>query len=288
MKLYKKLAQPLHLTANSGTKYTSVNTNTDSGSGEQHVGFLKGWRYPDAALLGSNMFLDINTALTGSVPPPATTSPNQHLTRRFTIGRVVTEHRIKNMTTTPVKVSIYDITPRRDMEGATVNIGPVNDWNAGLNNQSVELEGGFADTNAVGSLQIGVTPFQSKQFTAKWKVKNVSTFMLDAGMEHHHYVKLNIGGMFDWERVKDVDLLKGISMYSMMIYSGGIIQQLGTTNVSTSSVTLDVVSNTRVVARMLEKSTVGKIQWNTLLEVPADAQQVVNEETDVIATVNVL
>lgn len=287
MKLYKKLAQPLHLAANAALSHQSVASVAVTGSGRQNVSLLRHWRGNTNELLGSIMFSDINNALTASVPPPAAASPNQFNTRRFMINSVTTEHRIKNQTTTPVKITLYDIVSRRDQDGA-LNVGPLNDWTAGLANESISLPIAPADTNSLGYTQVGITPFQSKQFTAKWRVKNVNTFMLDAGLEHTHFIKMKIGGMFDHERVIGQDVLRGLTHYTIMVTVGGLVQDGATNTVSTSSTTIDQVTTTRVVARMLEKSTVGKVQWNELAQLEQGVQQVVNEETDVITTVQTL
>jgi len=276
MKLYKKLAQPLHLTSNHGTRVSA-------GSGRQVVKLLTGW-YDTPFVLGKLNFVNINDALTASSPPVPALAPNQATTRRFQVNKVDVDHRIRNQTNTPVKVTLYDITPRREVTVASL---PQDDWNAGLLNQAVNVVG---NANSAGYGIIGTTPFQSKMFTQRWKVLNVSSFMLEAGSEHHHYVNLKIGGMFDNERVSSAEYTKGITRVTMAVLSGGVVGSITPvpTNVSTSVATLDIVSTTRITCRMLEKSTVGTLTYNNLVIIPDAEQQMINQDTDAVTIADAL
>jgi len=272
-RMYKKLAQPLHIAFNYGeTMKVAI--------GKQAAALPIVW-HSSSVILGQTMFNTINEALTASAPPLPVAAPNQNFSRRFMVNKVQVDYRMKNQTTTPIRVQIYDIVPRREI-ASSGDQNPIVDWDTGLTRQAVNLTN---NTNTAVSSTIGTTPFQSKQFTSRWKVKNVSTFMLDAGMEHHHHINISVGGLFDAERTAWVWLTKGLSMISMIVISGGVSHSLITPDVTTTShATLDIITTTRIVARMLEKQTVGTIQYN-LLNQSLTQTRVVNEETDEVQPV---
>lgn len=203
------------------------------------------------------------------------------------VDKVTVKYHMKNQTTTPVHVTLYDIVPRRSVQLVTEQ-DPASDWNGGMQNSSITVVG---NANATGYLTVGTTPFQSTQFTKKWKVRNVTSFVLDGGAEHMHMLNITIGGMFDWQRVGNDRLTKGITMLTMMVLHGGVVgsNAAGQENiVTTSDATIQIVSNTRVTARMLEKSTIGNVIFNDIPIVAEANQTTINEESDVQQTVTAL
>lgn len=266
------------MTANHAQRITAA-------SGVQSLNLINLWRAVPA-LLGLDHFTDIRDALTASVPPPPTLMPNQQNTRKYMVQSVVAESVLKNDTTIPITIWIYDVTPRRDIQTGS-GVSPIADWQAGLLEEQI-VPAGATGTNI--SVVLGSTPFQSRQFTTRWKVKNVTKLTIDGGSEHRHTQVLKFGGLFDPNRVNETDTFysKGVTHLTMIVMKGGIIRDsVSPFAVSTSQAALDIVTTTRVVSKMLQKSGVGNITWNSIVGVATTQQFHVNEESDIAQVVTV-
>lgn len=201
--------------------------------------------------------------------------------RKYMVQSNVATHRIKNQTTTPVSVTIYDCTPRKDGDA----FGPIDAWNVGVNDQSVTLPG--AD-NALTMTQIGTTPFQSRRFTTRWKVLKVTKTMLGGGAEHHHHISQKPRYLFNAEEETSFAVSRGTTLITFIVFHGGVVGTSGSAapvSTTTSDATLEIVSSVRTIARMFERSLTSYVQWNNLGQLEDSAQFAVNEESDVIQPV---
>jgi len=85
---------------------------------------------------------------------------------------------------------IYDLTARRDQSEG--NIDPVEDWEAGIDAQG----GNTSDYKYPYS-----TPFQSRRFCQKWKVRKVTRALVAPGETHVHMVTANVYNKVGMSRI---------------------------------------------------------------------------------------
>lgn len=281
--LYKALCAPTHLTANWQIRFAA-------NSGVQTSNLLPYWNGTLGVttnwILDQLMQDDIESALTLSSPTPNVAQGGALFnTRRYMVQKVTTTHMVKNVTTIPITVWFYDLVPRKD----NITANPINDWYDGIANQQITMPG--ADNGLSGTV-IGTTPFQSPIFTANWKVRKVSKIIMGGGVEHIH--KVTIRPRYLFSAAASDALQAKVSHGTMIVHHGGIVvnptggDPPTAWDVSTSNDALAIVGQTRILARMFERSLSGYAQWNNLTVLPPAAQQTVNEESDTITTVQTL
>lgn len=98
------------------------------------------------------MHSDIRAALNAMSPALPGTFPNGLATRKYMVDYASATHVVKNTTTVPVTVWIYDITPRNDSAGAL----PIAAWQGGITEQAVTLPN---SDNVTTNTMVGSTPF---------------------------------------------------------------------------------------------------------------------------------
>lgn len=210
--------------------------------------------------------------------PASPIVPNTNsTTRRMMVKQVISTTRIKNMTNMPVKITLYDCTPRRDQNSTTVGL-PETTWANGVLDEALALAN---NTNAQLDQMPGATPFQSEQFCQAYRVLKVTKFELHPGSEHKHFISVKPKGLFNAELQNNWNYYRGLTRFLLVVVEGGIVDTAGATNiVSTSDAKIDFVTTVRYSFTAMEKSKTGFTQYNGLPAIAFASQQLILEDTD--------
>lgn len=236
-------------------------------------------------LCGSVDLADCQAVLGATEPSPATqTSPNNttSFTRRMMMQAIRAKYTLKNATNTPIEITLYDVTSRRDQQSLTLS--PITSWDNGLVDQSITIPG-VTPQNPLNSSFPGAKPFQSQNFCQTWKVKRVSHFVLGAGSTHQHYVTIKPGGLINNEYCRQFAALKGLTTAVMAVVKGSVAQDTTTPfNVSFAPCELDFVCETSYRFTAMEKSRTGFTQFSSLPATMTTPSTVL-EDSDIVQTV---
>jgi len=187
---------------------------------------------------------------------------------------------MKNMTTSPIVVTLYDCVAKRDQTPSGSTITPTSAWNDGLSNEQTGLP---QNSNGLQANFPGARPYASQKFCQWWTVKRSFNFVLAAGSTHTHYVSVVPGGMFNAELTNNLYFMHGLTTCVMAVIHGTVAQDPGTPfNVGYHAATMDVVAETHYTVKAMEKSRTGYTQFSTLPL--AGTSTVVAEDTDVVQT----
>lgn len=216
-------------------------------------------------------------------------------TRKFFISKIKVVSRIRNSTTAPVNVILYDIVARRDTN--TINdlaATPSAAWIEGMTQTTAIVStGGLAN----GVTRPGATPFMSPTFTKFYKVRKVNEFTLHAGATHKHYITMYPNKLWSYEELEVpsdpvaeygiIGNVSGISAFCMVVLKGGVSH--GTTGDAAndgiySKAALDIVTDYRATGWALEKNRKVSTYYQLGHADPGTVTQVV-EDTDVVAEV---
>nr|QJI53682.1 MAG: capsid protein [Cressdnaviricota sp.] len=277
-RLYKALTSPIFLTSNTFTRVAAT-------GGLQGAAYVNTWNGVSGAndvwLLNTTMHSDIRAALAATTYTQPTAFPNALATRKYMVDFAESTHLIKNTTTVPITMWLYDVTPRNDLATA-----PIQAWTNGITNQTVLLPN---NDNTLLNTVVGSTPFQSTLFTRQWKVLNVTKVVLGGGNEHHHSIRVKPRYLFNTEETSTINQ-RGTTALTFVVHNGGIVSTGPAlpNAISTSDSVLSIVTKTRCACRMFERSLSGYVQWDNLPKIPLASQQTVNEEQDAISTVQTL
>lgn len=200
--------------------------------------------------------------------------------RKYKVDYCKVRYRIKNQHNFPVKITLYDIQPRRD---ALVARDPLADWRDGIDQQQLPLIG--AAVSNIDYRFPGATPFQSPYFTQYFKVLKKTTFMLHPGSEHQHYLQVSPAYMFDFQYHGSFGALKGLTTGVMMVMNGGIGSGVTlTTEGAYSSGKIACIAEYSTKFMAFEKSRPVMFQLNGLNNVdPADPVRAILEDSDIPA-----
>lgn len=275
MKGLKKILAPQILQSVVQTRVTS----NLSRQGIQLLTTYSGQSGASPYLLGASDMADMQLVLGSTEALPAqqgsanNTTPT---TRRMMIQNARAKYTMKNMTNSPIEVTLYDVSARRD--GINSTFSPVVAWENGLVDQTVAVGG----TNANNQVELlpGAKPFQSQLFCQLWKVKRVTNFVLHPGSEHIHTISISPGGVFNNEFTRNYALYKGLSTACMAVIKGGIIQDTvsgGPFNVSFAAATLDVVCESSYRFTAMERSRTAFTQYNLLPTTLTNPQLIVED-----------
>lgn len=219
---------------------------------------------------------DMNRQMDGVewVPVIANSS---NLTRRLRVLDVFVKFTLKNQTSIPVDIQLYDLVPRRDRVTATTTL-PQDDWANGIVNENINILNASAVSRAVA----GTKPYQSQRFCQDWIVKKTVKFTLGAGSEHIHYVRVRPSYLLNREYTSVFQLYKGITTCVMMVIRGGLVHD-GVNGTTTAASAVSWVSEARY------KYT--SVMWNrtvysnyNALPTATGATNTILEDTDAAAT----
>lgn len=197
---------------------------------------------------------------------------------RFKIDHIRIETRMKNMTNVPVQVRLYDIVARRDDEG--VPTLPSAAWQLGLAEQNSTL--GLVSTNTL----LGAEPYESVQFTQRFKVLKRSQFMLGAGSEHTHVIRGNPPYILDRALTSKYTYIGKRTRFLMAVVEGGITHDSASpTSVNVSKHSVDFVTEYKAKFYSLEKARSVYVAYSNLFAVGAGTEATITEDTDLPATV---
>lgn len=121
------------------------------------------------------------------------------------------ELQITNQDLATCRITLYDIIQRRD--GNATN---VSDPNSAWQNSYGDMLGGSNSNCTIP----GVTPFSSDLFVQYFKVLKATHLMLAQGQVHVHRVNFSPNRMFDREIDQYQLTLKGLTCFTMIVYSG--------------------------------------------------------------------
>lgn len=210
---------------------------------------------------------------------PATTVSGSNLTgntRRYMIDSIRAKYQLKNQTTIPITVTLYDCVARRD--NTSDSFSPTFAWTQGIADEAVNV--GSNQVNAQGSQFPGAKPFQSQLFCQRWKVKRGTTFILHPGATHCHYITIKPSGLCNFEYTGKNAYIKGLTTCLMAVLKGGVAaSSLNAADVGESIAEVQYVTETQYKFKAMEKSRTALTQFNTLAGL---ADRTINEDTDTI------
>lgn len=211
-----------------------------------------------------------------------TSNVNSYRSLKWFVSKIRMVHRMRNMSTAPVNLQVYDVVARKDQTTGAQN--PLEAWRDGLDD--VRVAAFFPNTwgtSAVTVGNVGVTPFLSPKFTKLYKVKRVHEFTLHPGVTHKHYVNVFPNKMWNGEEIKDFSYHSGISTWTMVVAKGDVGQDSAATpQVVYTDGVVEVLSEYEAKAYMFQKSK-SLVTWYDDLGVATGPIEQVVEDTDVVA-----
>ncbi|UBJ26226.1 putative capsid protein [Red panda feces-associated circular DNA virus 11] len=281
MKGFKKILAPQVLNSIAQTNVTTVVSRQKP----QHLLAYYGSTGTTVALCSNSDLTDCQKILGATEPTPATQGSAGNTTantRKMMLTRLSAKYRLKNQTSVPITVTLYDCVARRDMQAG--GLEPVNVWNLGMTEEAVGITGANANANTQLEQFPGATPFQSQLFCQTWKVARKSKFVLHPGSEHNHFITIKPGGLISNDYISRFLYLRGLSTVVMAVVEGGVIQDTTTPfNISTSSAELDCICETRYSFTAMEKSRTAFTQYS-LLPSTVTTEGTILEDTDAVST----
>lgn len=220
---------------------------------------------------------DMNQILSGLDPSATIVGPNSTaLTRRYMVESIRCKVQLKNQTTIPITLTLYDCVARRD--NATDSFNPLVTWNGGILDEVIPV--GVTNSNAQGSGFPGAKPFQSQTFCQRWNVKRATTFILHPGATHCHWISIRPAGLLNFEYTRLNSYLKGLTTALMVVVKGGVAaSSTNAADIGESVGRVDYTSETQYRFKCLEKSRTALTQFNTLAGL---ADRTINEDQDTI------
>lgn len=205
-------------------------------------------------------------------------NPDAYKTMKFYVSKIKTLTYIRNSTTAPVHIQLYNCVARKD----TPSDDPTTAWANGL----LHAEAPALGTGDILSTRPGATPFQSMEFTKMYKVKKVREFTLHAGSTHKHYMTLYPNKLWSAGELETDTVYGGISTYLMIVAKGDVAHQvLNVNDIVYSYGALDIITDYRATGYMLEKNrSVGT--WYQSNPYTSGVLEQVVEDTDVVAPVD--
>lgn len=174
-------------------------------------------------------------------------------TTKIYIKKVFAKFMMTNMDIGNAQVHIFDIICKRDYpQGATIAFG----------NGISDVTTGAQDQRA-----LGLMPWSSPEFNTHFRVLQKSSVILAQGQSHMHYVNYSPNKIFTAERLVSSDnSLAGATLFTMILIHGLPVNDRDTkTNVSTGSVSLDIVQTREVHWSWMEHN---RSSWSTTGALP--------------------
>lgn len=268
LKGYKKLL---------GTRYVDsvCTTEVDVGNGVQTPAVLNSVATTSTNINTSLLAFDhLTTLFTQLGIDEAPTTPTVgSLARRMYIASAHVKYRMRNQTSGPLTLTIYDLLCRRDR---TTNVVAQTDWAQGLVDERDP-----ASSVIAGETLLGAKPFESEKFCINWHVKRVSTRIVHAGSEHVHTIDLKLNKLVNRAMLTTgTNLFGGLTYQCMVIIQGPIARDsMLPFGVGTAFGRLDVVAETRTKCFAMEKSRTVISNFNVVSSTTTTNQQI-TEDTD--------
>lgn len=208
--------------------------------------------------------------------------------RRLVVRSVVSTHVMKNQTTIPVHVTLYDIRHRRDM---TDPVNTVDSWTHGLDELTAVQPGGHP--GGIKQQMIGAKPFESPKFCQRYRVMKSTSFWLQPGHTHTHKIVHSGPRLINQASLQreNANTYGNLTTRCMMVLHGGVVQSINAisaTNtvppntVSTSHAEISMVTTAIYKFHSAVKDRAIHTGFNALAQLPDGLgfQVAVNEETD--------
>lgn len=271
MKGFKKVLAPQILNSVCGGSISTVVNRQTPALLNLYTGTTGASKY----LMSASDNNDMNTVLSALDPTATIGGPNATAnTRRYMVDQIRSKIQLKNQTTIPITLTLYDCVARRD--NSSDSFDPLATWTSGLNDEFV----GVSNQNGQGSQFPGAKPFQSQAFCQRWKVRGVKTFILHPGATHCHWITIKPAGLLNFEYTRLNAYLKGLSTALMVVTKGGVAaSSLNAADIGESVARVDYVTETQYRFKCMEKSRTALTQFNTLV---GAADRTINEDQDTI------
>jgi hypothetical protein len=177
-----------------------------------------------------------------------------------------------NASTFSGRVTLYDVTCRRDVYTGTSNVDPATAWNAGMVR---ELAAGL-------STDYGVIPQESKMFNQFYKIMRKPTVVdLQPGATYTHVVRAYPRRIMSSEVVETTAIngYKGVTVWTLIVLAGMPAHDSTTkTQVSTSGCSLDVVQAHDYTVKFLQANSTSYKRSIALVNAFTVGPEVINEE----------
>lgn len=213
---------------------------------------------------------------------------NSWRTLKWFIPKIKVTHRLRNMTTSPLNLTLYDITARKDQTAPAIT--PMQAWSDGLD--ETRIAAAFPNSYGSGPIttqRVGVTPFMSPEFCKLFKVRKVNEFTLHPGVTHKHYVTLFPNKMWNGDESTLFSYHSGITTWTLVTIKGDVGQDstpLAPRVVYTQG-TLETITEYQAKAYMFNKNKSLTTWYDNFDVVITPINQVV-EDTDVVAPVDMV
>lgn len=177
-------------------------------------------------------------------------------TLRFLVKSVSAEIEYTNQCKGNVRLKIYDVVARRDLNTAS-NSTPANAW---ANNYAQE-GGNNSDYKIVGT-----TPFSNSMFTKFYKVRKITNVLLAQGQTHCHKVFIRANAVINKDTLDEIEYgLKGITRFTMVVVHGCPYNDTEEeTKVSTGDVAVDYIVRKSYKYTYVDDSSVNYSVTNAL------------------------
>lgn len=215
------------------TVYSNQSNNMSSTQGKQFCGYFN--------LLNKNDITTMETAANGG---SATNN-----TVRFFLKTAKVCLKLRNQSNTTAKMTIYDITTKRDPLSTTAE-NPVKAWDKGM----VDLGAG---ATGVAQSVPGATPFKSPEFRNGFYVNRSTTVYLEPGQQHDHTVYHKYNRIVNSVRYQNNTSIYfgGLTRWIMVVFHGTLgHESLTASTVTYMPITIDYVYSTEYSYGWIEKT----------------------------------
>lgn len=252
---YFKLGRPMKFYHKALLKNTSMQVHRSNRSarlevtqGHQNVtsyAILRGGGYSNVSDNAYELPYLLNTASQNGINTTGVTTVQDALvtdTTRIFLHKVFSKYMITNQDIGNCQLHIYDVIVKRDYPSTA----------------HVAFDAGIKDigNNAWDSTQLGLMPWSSPEFNSYFKVLQKNSIILAQGQSHTHIVSYKPNKSIIAEILKsNCQSLKGYTIFTMIIAHGlPVNDQTTKTNVSTGSVSLDIVQTQDIHWTWMEKN----------------------------------
>lgn len=220
------------------------------------VPFVMSNGHPDPEFADSRYLFsseDLAWIWDGAIPEmqQSTAQALTNLTARMIIDRATTRYTMKNHTTIPIQVWIYDCVARRDdrenrdeERDVQLDTDPLTTWNTGLADE--EINANIPNQGSGDYTFPGITPFRSQRFCQWWHVRGVKKLTIDAGAHHIHTVKWRGPRVFNMALMRDLNLMRKTTYACLVVAKGGMVRDTSTPfRIGYGSAELDIITETQ-------------------------------------------
>lgn len=221
---WKKLLAPRYIrSVTSGRLLSVAGQQTVAGVPAFYSGSAKRYAlltYWDTQMMWNNLELD--------EPLPGLNAPTSIIDRRLYLDHIKCVYRFKSACNMDQTITIYNVVNRRDVQDSTSVHNPVADWTQGLANQVPSGVTAPAQSLIPPLSFPGETPFRSSLFTQNFKIAKVTKFVMGAGQEHDHTIRLRVKRAFNREFTNGYAEYAHLSHWVIVVCEGPIVQSAAT------------------------------------------------------------